>query len=64
MDQKKRDEYGLKQLNIEIHKDLLEEIKFNAKKRNIPMRTWILRTIAKGLNEEFRGNCGNHKYNL
>jgi len=55
LNQEKRKEYGLKQLNIEIQEELLEEIKFHANKRNIPMRTWILRTIIKGIKEEFRG---------
>jgi len=52
MNQEKRKEHNLKQLNIEIHKDILEQIKIKAEIRNIPMRTWLLRAIIKSLREE------------
>jgi len=52
MNQEKRKQYNLKQLNIEIHKDILEQIKIKTEIRNIPMRTWILRAIIKSLREE------------
>jgi len=48
----KRKEYNLKQLNIEIPKELLTRIKFNAVKRNIPLRTWILRVLINSLSVE------------
>jgi len=52
MNTEKRKLYNLKQLNVEIPIDMHNKIKFAAKRRNIPMRTWILRSLYKTLTEE------------
>lgn len=52
MKSESRKKYGLKQMNIEIPESVLSEIRACAAKRNIPMRTWILRQIARGLQRE------------
>lgn len=50
----RRKEYNLKQLIIEIPEELHTRIKVHAHKRNISMKSWIVRYIIKGLAEEFR----------
>jgi|GEM_PF-2578871 len=52
MNSKLREKYGLKQLNIEIHKQLHEEIKAAAKRRNITVRKWVVRHIIRSLQNE------------
>jgi len=54
MIQENRDRYNLKQLNLEVPQEVLTEIKIIAAKRNIPMRTWLLRQIIKALKSESR----------
>jgi hypothetical protein len=48
----KEEKNYLKQLIIEVPIDVHMQIKLICVKRNIPMRTWILRQIIKGLREE------------
>ena len=52
MNKENRDKQNLKQLNIEIDKEILIQVKMVCIKRNIPMRTWIYRQLIKGLREE------------
>lgn len=52
MNQEKRKEYNLKQLNIEISADDLARIKLAAERRNIPIRTWVLRALLAALQKE------------
>ena len=55
MNTEKRKLYNLKQLNIEVPADIMERIKFNAERRNIRRRTWILRAIISALSVEDKG---------
>jgi len=52
MKHERRKKLNLKQLIIEVPIDVHMQIKLNATKRNIPMRTWVLRKLIKGLREE------------
>jgi len=54
MKTEQRKTYNLKQLIIEIPKELHTRIKIHAHERNVSMKTWILRYIIKGLTEELR----------
>ena len=42
----------LKQLLIEISQELHQAIKIRAATRNVTMRTWVIRAIAKAIKNE------------
>lgn len=52
MKNEKRKEYNVKQLLIEVPSELHAQIKMAAARRNIPMRTFIIRHLVRALKNE------------
>lgn len=49
MNNEKRKDSNLKQLNVEIPQEIITQIKIAAIKRNVPMGTLVLRALIKSL---------------